>query len=120
MSMYSGRTSKRSIVENVSKRRKQVVLTSIPSRSLMERTEIRTAHFRTVFRDAATLSPFYDPIFKDHQGASSDQIHLDGLLAGWGSCALQVTFQAESLRECVHLYDQLLPLTGIMVTIQYS
>ena len=35
---------------------------------------------------------------------------------GMGCCCLQVTFQAQSIDEARFLYDQLTPLTPIMVT----
>ena len=38
-------------------------------------------------------------------------------MAGLGYCCIQVTFQAESLRESFKLHDQLLLLTGIMARI---
>jgi hypothetical protein len=36
---------------------------------------------------------------------------------GMGCCCLQVTFQAQSIDEARFLYDQLTPLTPIMVVI---
>lgn len=72
---------------------------------------------QTVFRDSATPSPFRDLSFEEKAGTHDDHIHVNSFLAGWGCCCLQVTFQAQSLNECLHVYDQLLPLTGIMVII---
>lgn len=34
-----------------------------------------------------------------------------------GCCCLQMTFQAQSLEEARHLYDQLTPLTPIMLAL---
>ena len=68
-----------------------------------------------VFRDKATASPFRDQPMESKTDVVNDHIHLEGFLAGWGCCCLQVTFQAQSLTECLRLHDQLLPLTGIMV-----
>jgi hypothetical protein len=73
-----------------------------------------------VFRDSKTSSTFRDVLFEDEGIIDDDQIHLDGIAAGWGCCCLQVTFQAQSFAESLHLYDQLLPLTGIMVRILLS
>ncbi|CAF3694848.1 unnamed protein product [Rotaria sp. Silwood1] len=68
-----------------------------------------------VFKDSCTLSPFRDELFKDDPDIKDDHIHLDSSTAGWGCCCLQVTFQAESFEESIHLYDQLLPLCPIML-----
>jgi glutamate--cysteine ligase catalytic subunit len=45
---------------------------------------------------------------------------MDSTAAGWGCCCLQVTFQAESFKESLYLYDQLLPLCPIMVNFIFS
>jgi glutamate--cysteine ligase catalytic subunit len=71
---------------------------------------------RIVFQDSETRSPFYDQ-FKENTNIRNNHICLEGVLVGWGCCCLQVTFQAQSLTECLRLYDQLLPLTAIMVSI---
>jgi glutamate--cysteine ligase catalytic subunit len=68
-----------------------------------------------VFKDSNTSSPFRDELFKDDSDIKDDHIHLDCTIAGWGCCCLQVTFEAESFEECIHLYDQLIPLCPIMV-----
>jgi hypothetical protein len=46
-----------------------------------------------------------------------DHIHLDSSSIGWGCCCLQVTFQAASFYESLKLYDQLIPLTPIFVSL---
>lgn len=68
-----------------------------------------------IFKDTNTTSPFRDELFVDDADAKEDHIHLDSTTAGWGCCCLQVTFQAESFDESIHLYDQLLPLCPIML-----
>ncbi|CAF3904200.1 unnamed protein product [Adineta steineri] len=70
-----------------------------------------------IFRDTSTPSPFQDLPFKETKGFRDDHIHLGSILAGKGCCCLQVTFQAQSLTECLQVYDQLLPLTGIMLAL---
>ena len=47
--------------------------------------------------------------------AMKDGIYLDAMGLGMGCCCLQVTFQAQSIDEARFLYDQLTPLTPIMV-----
>ncbi len=70
-----------------------------------------------VFRDHATTWPFRDVLFEDDADVPDSHIHFDGQAIGFGCCCLQVTFQAESFLESLRLYDQLLPLTGIMVSV---
>jgi hypothetical protein len=69
-----------------------------------------------VFQDIGTRSPSRDHQSKNKTEIRNNHIYLEGVLVGWGCCCLQVTFQAQSLTECLHLYDQLLPLTAIMVS----
>lgn len=73
--------------------------------------------FDTVFQDSQTPSPFRDHQFEGKTDIRDNEIYLEGVLVGWGCSCLQVTFQAQSLSECLRLYDQLLPLTTIMVSI---
>ena len=70
-----------------------------------------------VYRDNATPSPFQDVLFEKESNIIDDHIHLDGAVGGLGCCCLQVTFQAQSFNESLHLYDQLLPLTAILVSL---
>lgn len=72
-------------------------------------------YFLVVFRDRQTPASFRDPFFKDELNIPDGNIHLDSIAACCGCCCQQVTFQAASFPESLHLYDQLLPLTGIMV-----
>ena len=61
-------------------------------------------------------------VFREHQledrlEIDDDHIYLEGVLVGWGCSCLQVTFQVQSLHESLRLYDQLLPLTAVMVSL---
>ena len=76
------------------------------------RSEEREKDVLLVYRDVSTARPFVDPLFV---GVGEDLIHLDSSTAGWGCCCLQVTFQAESFEESLHLHDQLLVLCPLMV-----
>ncbi|CAF4881062.1 unnamed protein product [Rotaria sp. Silwood1] len=80
-----------------------------------ERRQSKASINIPIFKDSCTLSPFRDELFKDDPDIKDDHIHLDSSTAGWGCCCLQVTFQAESFEESIHLYDQLLPLCPIML-----
>jgi hypothetical protein len=103
------------VVKNVSNRSQSNALIPIPSECTIEIDEQYYVCYRIVFQDTATPSPFLDSLFEGNLHARDGYIHLEGVLAGWGCCCLQVTFQAQSFTESLRLYDQLLPLTGIMV-----
>lgn len=75
-----------------------------------------------VFIDKNTPRPFIEDFsvygHDDNAGRPStieDHIYLDAMGFGMGCCCLQVTFQAQSIDEARFLYDQLTPLTPIMV-----
>ncbi|WFD26068.1 glutamate--cysteine ligase [Malassezia nana] len=82
-----------------------------------------------VFRDTHTPVPFVDPtipwdrdLFREdceaRQGAAkADHIYMDAMGFGMGCCCLQVTFQAWSMEEARTLYDQLAPLTPLMLAV---
>lgn len=78
--------------------------------------------FRIVFIDKNTPRPFAEDltVFGDDGGANQavsmdDHIILDAMGLGMGCCCLQVTFQAQSIVEARFLYDQLTPLTPILL-----
>ena len=52
-----------------------------------------------------------------HQQALPDHIFLDHIGFGTGLCCLQVTMQGSDLDEARWLYDQLAPLTPLMVAL---
>ncbi len=77
-----------------------------------------------VFIDKKTPRPFVEDlsIYGDDGGDSQsaaveDHILLDAMGLGAGCCCLQVTFQAQSIDEARFLYDQLTPLTPIMLAL---
>ena len=81
-----------------------------------------------VFIDTNTPRPFVED-FSVYDGgdccineaaAIEDHIYLDAMGLGMGCCCLQVTFQAQSIDEARFLYDQLTPLTPIMVIIYHN
>ncbi|CAF0995553.1 unnamed protein product [Didymodactylos carnosus] len=80
--------------------------------------------FFTVYKDVHTADPFRDdfsdygvPDWQKYVSCKERHIHLDSCLAGWGCCCLQVTFQGQSLRETLVLYDQLIPMTPVMLAL---
>lgn len=60
------------------------------------------------------------PRFMDTETKDRSPIHMDAMGFGMGSCCLQVTFQAEDLRESRLLYDQLVVLAPLMVGMRGS
>lgn len=85
-----------------------------------------------IFEDKNTPSPFIDPsvpwdraLFPEdpdakHGAALPDHIYLDAMGFGMGCCCLQVTFQAGSIAEACHIYDQLIPITPLMLALSAS
>lgn len=70
--------------------------------------------------DENTARPFRTEGLKtrDSQKAQmDDHIYMDAMGFGMGNSCLQVTFQASSICEAKHLYDQLIPMTPIMLAI---
>ncbi|WFD18936.1 glutamate--cysteine ligase [Malassezia caprae] len=82
-----------------------------------------------IFRDTHTPEPFVDPtipyereLFPEdgeaRAGAAwADHIYMDAMGFGMGCCCLQVTFQASSMDEARKLYDQLTPLTPLLLAV---
>jgi len=72
-----------------------------------------------IFKDINTPSPFQNKVKTDEskKAAKDDHIYMDAMGFGMGNSCLQVTFQASSLNEALHLYDQLIPLTPIMLAL---
>ena len=76
-----------------------------------------------VYVDTNTPRPFVEDfsVYGDDGGAYEAacyerwHLYLDAMGLGMGCCCLQVTFQAQSIDEARFLYDQLTPLTPIMV-----
>ncbi|KAI9664358.1 MAG: Zn finger-containing GTPase- Activating Protein for ARF, partial [Alyxoria varia] len=82
-----------------------------------------------VFRDEKTPWPFKDPTVNYdlhnwpedddvRRGAAKDnEIHMDAMAFGMGSCCLQITFQAKNIEEGRKMYDQLSPLGPILLAL---
>lgn len=73
-----------------------------------------------IFHDKFTPNPFIeefaDPRFH-HERALPNHIFLDHVGFGTGLCCLQVTIQGSNQDEARWLYDQLAPLTPLMVAL---
>jgi len=77
-----------------------------------------------IYHDVNTPRPFMEDLSKygnadhTHAHAKPDHVYLEGM---GGLCAcLQVTFQAKNLVEARHLYDQLTPITPLMLALTAS
>lgn len=83
-----------------------------------------------IFKDTNTPQPFIEdlnqygdinePNTESKLAAKPDHIYMDAMGFGMGCCCLQMTFQAQSIDEAKHLYDQLAPLTPIMLALSAS
>uniref|UniRef100_A0A5S6Q6Z0 Glutamate--cysteine ligase n=1 Tax=Trichuris muris TaxID=70415 RepID=A0A5S6Q6Z0_TRIMR len=80
-----------------------------------------------IYRDVNTPKPFLE----DYNGfgpagdeakenALPDHIYMDAMGFGMGCCCLQVTFQAVDVEEARWLYDQLTPITPIVLALSAS
>ncbi|RNA42557.1 Glutamate--cysteine ligase catalytic subunit [Brachionus plicatilis] len=95
------------------------------SRNIRERKNKNVSIYVPIFKDKNTLSPFVEklpcPESPECQNlAIEDHVYLDATGFGMGCSCLQATFQAESIEEAKHLYDQLLPLTPILLALSAS
>ena len=61
-----------------------------------------------------------NPDSESKKAAKENHIYMDAMGFGMGCCCLQMTFQAQSIEEARHLYDQLAPLTPIMAALSAS
>jgi glutamate--cysteine ligase catalytic subunit len=97
------------------------------SKNIRERRKAKVAINVPIFKDKKTPSPFVEDLnqygdnpdlnSESKQAAKPDHIYMDAMGFGMGCCCLQMTFQAQSLTEARHLYDQLTPLTPIMLAL---
>lgn len=82
-----------------------------------------------VFKDKNTADPFEDPTIPHERNlfpkedseaktaALTDHIYMDSMGFGMGCSCLQITFQATDIHEARRLYDQLTPLTPILLAL---
>ncbi|CAO1632422.1 unnamed protein product [Sympodiomycopsis kandeliae] len=82
-----------------------------------------------IYKDENTPSPFIDPAIPwdrdwfpgdseaKNGAAKPDHIYMDSMGFGMGCCCLQVTFQACSIHEARSTYDQLVPVTPLLLAL---
>ena len=75
-----------------------------------------------VFKDVNTPEPFVEDLSqygddgRSQRATCADHVYVDAMGFGMGCSCLQMTFQACNINEARHLYDQLTPLTPVLVS----
>lgn len=91
------------------------------TRNIRMRRREKVAHYIPIFIDTNTPRPFIEDLSpygdKDNSASVEDHIYLDAMGFGMGCSCLQVTFQAQSIDEARFLYDQLTPVTPIILAL---
>eukprot|EP00929_Paragymnodinium_shiwhaense_P010494 TRINITY_DN1151_c0_g1_i1.p1 TRINITY_DN1151_c0_g1~~TRINITY_DN1151_c0_g1_i1.p1 ORF type:complete len:674 (+),score=124.84 TRINITY_DN1151_c0_g1_i1:134-2155(+) len=94
------------------------------AKHIRERRGSKVAIRRPLFQDVATRpsatasSPADAVVPHSVEAADAlDHIYADAMAFGMGSSCLQVTLQASSISESRHLYDQLAPLTPLLLAL---
>ena len=101
------------------------------SKNIRERRNAKVAINLPIYVDEKTPRPFIEDLnqygddpnnekTESKLAAKPDHIYLDAMGFGMGCCCLQMTFQAQSIDEARHLYDQLTPLTPILLALSAS
>eukprot|EP01137_Pigoraptor_chileana_P012789 Opistho-2@65526 len=91
------------------------------SANIRERRGRRVVINVPIYKDINTPSPYVEAVANaDTEFAAAvkpDHIYMDAMGFGMGCCCLQATFQACSIDEARHLYDQLAVLSPIMMAL---
>ncbi|MFH4976819.1 hypothetical protein AB6A40_003528 [Gnathostoma spinigerum] len=104
--IYAGHPRFKNLVRNIRGRRGEKVCILVP-----------------IFRDTNTPDPFVEDFSQckdDGQSsrvAKPNYIYMDHMGFGMGCCCLQVTFQAVNVNEARWLYDQLTPITPVLLAL---
>ncbi|EST04595.1 Glutamate-cysteine ligase catalytic subunit [Kalmanozyma brasiliensis GHG001] len=97
--------------------------------NIRKRRGAKVAINMPIFKDVNTPSPFIDPsipwdreLFPEDAEAKAgaakpDHIYMDAMGFGMGCCCLQVTFQACSVQEARTVYDQLVPISPLLLAL---
>lgn len=72
-----------------------------------------------IFRDTKTPNPFIEK-FPNFEDGEEDNIFMDHDGFAMGCCCIQVTFQGSSLEDAQHLYDQLTPISPLVLALSAS
>ena len=89
------------------------------SRNIRERRSSKVEINIPIFFDKNTPNPFVESLANEESRKAQkiNHIYLDAMGFGMGCSCLQMTFQAQSIDEARHLYDQLTPLTPIFLAL---
>ncbi|KAH7719127.1 gamma-glutamylcysteine synthetase [Aphelenchoides avenae] len=101
--VYTGHPRFKNLMRNINARRGSRTCVNVP-----------------IFKDENTPSPFKEDLQGDKEAekaALPDHIYLDHMGFGMGLCCLQVTFQATNMDEARYLYDQLTPVTPVLLAL---
>ncbi|CAI4222007.1 unnamed protein product [Auanema sp. JU1783] len=103
--IFCGHPRFKNLVKNIRGRRGEKVAINVP-----------------VFKDVNTPSPYIEDLSRfgnpdSYSAAKPDHIYMDHMGFGMGCCCLQVTFQAVNVNEARWLYDQLTPITPIVLAL---
>uniref|UniRef100_A0A7I5ECK0 Glutamate--cysteine ligase n=1 Tax=Haemonchus contortus TaxID=6289 RepID=A0A7I5ECK0_HAECO len=103
--VFCGHPRFKNLVKNIRGRRGEKVAINVP-----------------IFKDKNTPNPYIEDLSALGEGemiqaAKPDHIYMDHMGFGMGCCCLQVTFQAVNVDEARWLYDQLTPITPILLAL---
>lgn len=100
--IYSGHPRFRNLVRNIRTRRGAKVAINVP-----------------IYVDSNTPIPFVEKFTDEEAQRASlpNHIYMDHMGFGMGLCCLQMTFQAVNIEEAKWLYDNLTPITPIMLAL---
>ncbi|CAJ0585924.1 unnamed protein product, partial [Mesorhabditis spiculigera] len=105
--IYGGHPRFKNLVRNIRGRRGEKVAINVP-----------------IFKDVNTPQPFKETFHDELTGhverGLQDHIYMDHMGFGMGCCCLQVTFQAVDVKEARWLYDQLTPITPVLLALSAS
>ncbi len=73
-----------------------------------------------IFKDEKTPIIFKDELFENNSKSKDNHIFMDHDGFAMGCCCIQATFQANSLEQACHLYDQLTPIAPIVIALSAS
>lgn len=105
--IFPGHPRFKTLTKNIRERRQSKVVMNIP-----------------IYHDTNTPNPFIEKLDnindESKQVMKENHIYLDAMGFGMGCSCLQMTFQACSIDEARHLYDQLTPITPILLALSAS
>jgi len=90
----------KTLTRNIRERRGEKIMINVP-----------------IFPDTNTPTPFMEDLPPESSNVRPNHIYMDAMGFGMGLCCLQMTFQACNIVEARLLYDQLTPLTPILMAL---